>query len=60
MVVVTELKLTLRNSSHLSASSRRPEDVKKLRVAEFLLAFQYDYFNFRNALFYKILSLNWK
>ena len=32
---VTELKSTLRNSSHLSASSRRPEDVKMLKVALF-------------------------
>ena len=35
MIVVTELKSTLRNSSHISASSRRPEDVKMLRVALF-------------------------
>ena len=34
-IVVTELKSTLRNSSHISASSRRPEDVKMLRVASF-------------------------
>ena len=34
-IVVTELKSTLRNSSHLSASSRRSEDVKMLRVALF-------------------------
>ena len=34
-IVVTELKSTLRNSSRLSASSRRPEDVIMLRVALF-------------------------
>ena len=32
---MSELKSTLRNSSHLSASSRRPEDVTMLRVALF-------------------------
>ena len=32
---MTELKSTLRNSSHLSASSRHSEDVKMLRVALF-------------------------
>ena len=32
IVVSAELKSTLRNSSHLSASSRRPEDVKMLRM----------------------------
>ena len=31
-IVVSELKSTLRNSSHLSASSRRSEDVKMVRV----------------------------